>query len=119
MGAVAAAVTNQWALDGSRTRLRSLVVRLAPKGARVTVTCRGGACPFKATKRRTVSRDLAPVSFSRLFRRARLRAGARVTLTISAPETIEPDLHVPGRDGALPDPAIECRAPGETKGSPC
>ena len=31
--AVPAVVTNQWALDGSRTRLRALVVRLAPKGA--------------------------------------------------------------------------------------
>ena len=86
--AVAAAVTNQWALDGSRTRLRSLVVRLAPKGARVTLSCRGRTCPFKSTRRARSPRDLAPVSFSKLFRRARLRSGVRLTLTITAPETI-------------------------------
>jgi hypothetical protein len=117
--AVAAAVTNQWALDGSRTLLRSLVVRLAPKGARVTLSCRGGSCPFKGTKHRTVARNLAPVSFSSLFRRARLRAGVRVTVTITAPETIGRIYRYTTANGALPDPRIECRAPGEKKGSPC
>ncbi|MDA0162149.1 putative metal-binding motif-containing protein [Solirubrobacter ginsenosidimutans] len=117
--AVAAAVTNQWALDGSRTLLRSLVVRLAPKGAKVTLSCRGSSCPFKATKRSTVARDLAPVSFSKLFRRARLRAGTRLTLTITAPETIGRIYTYTTVNGSLPDPRIECRAPGETKGSAC
>jgi hypothetical protein len=117
--AVAAAVTNQWALDGSRTRLRSLVVRLAPRGARLTLTCRGRSCPFKGTKRRTVPRDLAAVSFSSLFRRARLRAGTRITLTITAPETISRIYTYRAANGALPDPKLECRAPGQTKGDPC
>ena len=117
--AVAAAVTNQWALDGSRTRLRSLVVRLAPKGARVTLTCRGNSCPFRSTKRRTVPRELAPVSFTSLFRRARLRPGLRLTLTITAPETISRIYTFKTANGSLPDPRTECRAPGETKGEPC
>jgi hypothetical protein len=117
--AVAAAVTNQWALDGSRTRLRSLVVRLAPKGAQVTLSCRGRTCPFKRTRRATVPRDLAPVSFTRLFRRARLRPGVRLTLTITAPETISRIYTYRTVGGALPDPRIECRAPGETKGTAC
>jgi putative metal-binding protein/hemolysin type calcium-binding protein len=117
--AVAAAVTNQWALEGSRTRLRSLVVRLAPKGARVTLSCRGSSCPFKATKRRTVPRDLAAVSFTSLFRRARLRAGTRITLTITAPETISRIYTYRAANGALPDPTLECRAPGQSKGDPC
>jgi hypothetical protein len=117
--AVAAAVTNQWALDGSRTLLRSLVVRLAPTGARVTLRCRGSSCPFKSTKRNTVARDLAPVSFSKLFRKARLRAGTRLTLTITAPETISRIYTYTTVNGALPDPRIECRAPGEAKGSAC
>jgi hypothetical protein len=117
--AVAAAVTNQWALDGSRTLLRSLVVRLAPKGARVTLACRGSTCPFKRTRRATVPRDLAAVSFTRLFRRARLRAGVRLTLTITAPETISRIYTYRTVGGALPDPRIECRAPGERKGTAC
>jgi hypothetical protein len=117
--AVAAVVTNRWALDGSRTLVRSLVVRLAPKGARVTLRCRGSSCPFKTTRRSTVARDLAPVSFSKLFRRARLRAGTRLTLTVTAPETIGRTYTYTVARGALPDPRVECRAPGETRGEPC
>jgi hypothetical protein len=117
--AVAAAVTNRWALDGSRTLLRSLVVRLAPKGAAVTLSCRGSSCPFKNTRRSTVARDLAPVSFSKLFRKARLRAGTRLTLTVAAPETISRIYTYTTVNGALPDPRVECRAPGQTKGDPC
>ena len=117
--AVAAAVTNQWALDGSRTLLRSLVVRLAPKGAAVTLSCSGRTCPFKNTRRRTVARDLAPVSFTSLFRRARLRAGTRLTVRVTAPETIGRIYTYTTANGALPDPRVECRAPGETKGQPC
>jgi putative metal-binding protein/hemolysin type calcium-binding protein len=117
--AVAAAVTNQWALDGSRTLLRSLVVRLAPKGAKVTLSCRGSSCPFKSTRRSTVARDLAPVSFSKLFRKVRLRAGTRLTLTVTAPETISRIYTYTTVNGSLPDPRVECRAPGETKGSAC
>ena len=86
--AVAAAATNQWALDGSRTRLRSLVVRLAPRGARVTLSCRGNTCPFKGAKRRTVCARSRPGLVHLLFRRARLRAGTRITVTLTAPETI-------------------------------
>src|SRR5262249_50306165 len=62
--AVAAAVTNQWALQGSRTLVRSLVVRLAPKGATVTLRCRGRSCPFKSTLTPTLPADLPPGSFS-------------------------------------------------------
>jgi hypothetical protein len=117
--AVAAAVTNQWALVGSRTLLRSLVVRLAPKGATVTLRCSGRSCPFRNTRRRTVARDLAAVSFSSLFRRARLRAGTKLTLTVNAPETIGRIYTYTTANGALPDPRIECRAPGQTKGDAC
>jgi hypothetical protein len=117
--AVAAAVTNRWALVRSRTLLRSLVVRLAPKGASVTLSCRGRSCPFRSTRRRTVARDLAPVSFSSLFRRARLRPGTRLTLTITAPETIGRIYTYTAANGALPDPRVECRAPGQTRGEPC
>jgi hypothetical protein len=117
--AVAAAVTNQWALDGSRTLLRSLVVRLAPKGAQVTLSCRGSSCPFKSTRRSTVARDLAPVSFTKLFRKSRLRAGTRLRVTITAPETIGRIYTFTTANGVVPEPRIECRAPGEAKGSAC
>ena len=79
-----------------------------------------GPCPFKATKRRTVARDLAPVSFSRLFRRARLRAGARVTVTITrAGDDRAGSTRTGPRTARCRIRAMECLAPGETKGSPC
>ena len=59
------------------------------------------------------------MSFTTLFRRARLRAGARVTVTISAPQTISRIYTYTAANGSLPDPGLECRAPGETKGAAC
>ena len=52
-----AVVSNQWAIARRYTRLLSLVVRNAPQGARVTLTCNGRDCPVKR-RRRTVSRNL-------------------------------------------------------------
>ncbi len=85
----------------------------------MTLSCRGKSCPFSRTQRRTVARDLAPVSFSRTFRRARLRSGARLTLTISAPESISRTFTYTVQRAALPDQRIVCRAPGDTAGQPC
>ena len=117
---VDALVTNRWALTATNTtRLRALVVRLAPRGAVVTLSCRGKSCPFSRAQRRTVSRNLAPVSFSSTFRRARLRSGVRLTLTITAPESIGRTFTYTVQRGALPDQRIVCRAPGDTAGQPC
>ena len=116
---VPALVTNRWAYAGNVTRLQTLVVRVAPKDAVVMLRCRGGSCPTTRTQRRTVPRDLAPVSFSRLFRGARLRSGTRVALTISAAESVSRTFTYTVRRGALPDATIVCRAPGDAKGDPC
>ena len=59
------------------------------------------------------------MSFTTRFRRARLRSGARVTVTISAPETLTRVYTFTAAAGALPDPKLECRAPGQLKGSSC
>ena len=116
---VPALVTNRWAVASGSTRLQTLVVRVAPKGAVATLSCKGGSCPFKSAKRRTVPRELASVSFSRLFRNTRLRSGARITLRITAAESISRTFTYTVRRDALPDVRIECRAPGAAKGDPC
>lgn len=116
---VSALVTNRWAYAGDVTRLQSLVVRLAPRGAVVTLGCKGASCPFKRTRRETVPRELARVSFSRLFRTARLRPGTRLTLRISAAESVARTFTYTVKRGALPEQTIVCRAPGDTKGDPC
>ncbi len=116
---VPALVSNRWAVLGSRTRLQALVVRVAPKGAVVRLSCRGSSCPFKRAQRRTVARDLDPVSFSRLFRGQRLRPGTRLTLTINLAESIGRTFTYTVRRGALPDSEIVCKAPGDAKGDRC
>jgi hypothetical protein len=116
---VPALVTNRWAVADGFTRLRTLVVRVAPKDSVVTLSCRGSSCPFKRAKRRTVPRDLASVSFSRFFRDERLRSGTRLTLRITADQSIARTFTYTVKRDALPDAKIECRAPGASKGDAC
>jgi len=116
---VPALVSNRWAVVGSRTRLQTLVVRVAPKDAVVRLSCRGSSCPFKRARTRTVARDLDPVSFSRVFRGVTLRPGTRLTLTINLAQSIGRTFTYTVRRGALPDSKIVCKAPGDAKGDPC
>jgi hypothetical protein len=110
---LAALVSARFAQGATVTTLRTLIVRNAPRGARVRVTCssRRLGCRFSSATR-TVARDLAPVSLGRLFRGARLRAGARITARVSAPEsTSRTYAYVIGR-GAPPSSRTTCQAPG-------
>jgi Putative metal-binding motif/RTX calcium-binding nonapeptide repeat (4 copies) len=118
-GQLNAVVSNQWVVTRAYARLRSLVVHNAPKGARISFTCKGRRCPFKRARRRTVSRDLARVVLHRGFRRARLRPGTRLRLTITAPETIGRTYTYVVKRGVLPTRTIVCRAPGEARGRSC
>ena len=79
-----AVVSNQWAVARTFARLRTLVVHNAPKGARIVLTCKGRGCPFKKARRRTVTRELQRIVLHRGFRRARLRVGTKLRLTITA-----------------------------------
>jgi Putative metal-binding motif/RTX calcium-binding nonapeptide repeat (4 copies) len=112
-------VSTNWQFGRTFTRLRALVVRNAPAGARITVACSGGGCPFKGTKRTTVPRDLAPVSLKRFFGNAKLRKRARVVVGITAAGVIGRTYTYRIKLGALPAQSIVCRAPGESKGRSC
>jgi len=116
---LAAVVTNQWAVSGAVTRLQTLVLRNAPAGARVTLTCAGRGCPIKRPRRRTVGRDLARVVLHAGFRRARLRPGARLTLAVRADGTIGRTYVFTVKRNALPVSRISCRAPGASRSEPC
>ena len=113
-----AVVANQWAVARAFTRLRSLVVRNAPKGARVVLSCNGRGCPFSgargARSRATCARRAAPA----------LPAGAPARrhpapVTITAAETIGRTYTYVVKRGALPTSTIVCRAPGEREGPAC
>jgi hypothetical protein len=112
-------ISANWRLARSYTRLRALIVRNAPKGARIALSCKGDGCPFRGTRRATVPRDLAPVALQRPFRRARLRSGARVVVRITARGTIGRTFTYTMQPRALPETRVVCRAPGAKKGTRC
>jgi hypothetical protein len=116
---LATVVSNRWVVARRSTRLRALVVRNAPLGARIVLRCEGRGCPFDRPRRRTVRRDLAKVVLHKGFRRARLRAGARLRLSITARETIGRTYTYTVQRGALPENRIVCRAPGASRGQAC
>jgi hypothetical protein len=113
-----ALVLNNWEVAGGVTRLRKLQVRNAPRGARIVFRCSGRGCPIRR-RARTVPRDLAPITLHNGFRRARLRPGTRLTVTVTAPETTGRTWSYVVKRGALPDPRTTCRAPGETRSRTC
>ena len=112
-------VSTNWQFARSYTRLLALVVRNAPRGARVAVRCSGRGCPFKGTKTVRVRRDLAPVSLRRFFASARLRAGAHIVVAVTAPGTVGRTYTFAIKLGALPATSIVCRDPGQKKGRAC
>ena len=115
---VPALVSNRWAVLGSRTRLQTLVVRVAPKDAVVRLSCRGSSCPFKRARTRTVARDLDPVSFSRVFRGVTLRPGTRLTLSINLAQSIGRTFTYTVRRGALPDSRDRLQGARRRQGGP-
>ena len=117
-GLLRSLVSTNWQY-GPFTRVKSLVVRNAPKGARIAVSCQGRGCPFRTTKRAKVSRDLKPVGFQRFFKRAHLHAGARVRVAVTAPGLVGRTYTYKIEFGDLPSQSTVCRAPGAKKGKAC
>jgi len=75
-----ARVIARWAVDGSRTRLRTLTATRLPDGATVRLRCTGRRCPFQA---RTVKPRRGRIVLPRADRR--LRTGQTLEVTVSAP----------------------------------
>ena len=114
-----AVVTNQWAVTRTHARLLALVVHGAPRGARIVLTCAGRGCPSKKAQRRRVTRELQRVVLHRPFRRARLRFGTRLKLTITAAGTVGRTYSYVVKRGQLPTKKTTCRAPGESRAQTC
>jgi hypothetical protein len=114
-----AVVSNQWVVTSRFARLTQLVVHNAPQGARIALTCKGRGCPSRKTRRRTVSRELQRIALHRAFRRARLGFGTRLTLRITAPQTIGRTYTYVVKRGELPRRTTTCRAPGQSRSRSC
>jgi hypothetical protein len=118
-GLLRSLVVSSFAYGNSSTGVRALVVRNAPKSARIALACGGPGCPFRATKRFTVPRDLAAVELTRFFKGAHLKPGARVTVTVTANGLVGRTYGYGFRREDIPSMSTVCRAPGELQERPC
>jgi len=113
-------VTASWRLTPSATQLRKLVVRNAPKDTRIVLTCTGPGCTFHKAKRLRVKRNLDPVGLDRFFGKGkRLRAGAKVTVVVTAAQAIGRTYTYVIKSAEVPAADIDCKAPGAKRGNPC
>ena len=116
-----AGLSAAWLLLGSDTRLQRLIVRNAPAGALIRVSCRrrGRRCAFPGARRRTVPRDLAPISLLRRSGKRRLRAGTRITVVVSATGFVTRTFRYTIVRNSAPDFVTTCRAPGAPRSFSC
>jgi hypothetical protein len=112
-------VANQWIFGSRFSRLQKLVVHNAPGGARVSFRCTGRSCPTRRTRRVTVRNVLTRVTLHRPFRRARLRPGTKLTVTITAAETVGRTYSYVVKRGEAPQTKVTCRAPGQRRSRSC
>jgi hypothetical protein len=112
-------VANQWVFGARFSRLVKLVVHNAPAGSQVTFRCAGRSCPTRRTRKVTVRSVLTRVTLHRPFRRARLRPGTKLTVTITAAETIGRTYAYTVKRADAPASTVTCRAPGQSRGRSC
>jgi hypothetical protein len=75
-----ARLTTGWRLFGKRTRVDTLTLAGAPKGAKVTVTCRGKGCAFK---KKTLTATGKAIKLANRFKRHKLQANTVITITVT------------------------------------
>ena len=114
-----AVVANQWVFGRGFSRLLKLVVHNAPGGARVAFRCSGRSCPTRRTRRVTVRNVLTRVTLHRPFRGKRLRPGTKLTVTITAAQTIGRTYTYVVKRGEAPATKVACRAPGARRSRSC
>lgn len=96
-----------------------LFVRHAVKGSTIKVACAGHGCPFTA-KRHAVKRNAAKVSLRGLLKGAKLRAGARVSVSVTRKRTVGIQLTLTIRAHAeQPGRKDLCLVPGAKHASRC
>jgi Putative metal-binding motif len=116
-GRLSAVVSNSFSTRGRWTRVSRLRVNDAPPGATVAVTCapKRRHCP----KPRTFTTDAqGKVTMTRMFKH-RLRYGARIEVTITAPNTVGKVVRFHLRRGHTPKSSTLCLPPGAAKPSAC
>src|SRR4051794_3160214 len=117
-GLLRSLVLSNWQFGDTYSRLRSMDIRNAPKGAQVSLSC--AKCTLKRTKTLTVARDLQPLTLKRFLGTARLKKGASVTVVVTAAGFVgRTYTYKVVRYGEFPAPSIVCTNPGAKEGRPC
>jgi hypothetical protein len=98
-------------LTRTGARINVLSVK-APKGVRITLTCRGRGCPLREVAQAT--RVWHIPQFER-----HLRAGTRLTITVSKTGYISKVTTITIRRGKAPARSDRCRLPGRTRLTRC
>jgi Bacterial Ig-like domain (group 3) len=95
------------------TQVTVLTIFGITPGMNVTLSCRGGGCPFKQTSVPTGSSssiNLVPV-----FHRHRLRVGAQITLRITRPQWVGKYYSFTVRRGRGPQIVLSCLGVGQAR----
>ena len=101
------------------TVIDDLFVRRARRGSTIRINCTGRGCPFKS-KSVAVRRDAARLSLKTALRRARLRAGTKVRVRLTFPQTIGLETTLTMRPNRKnPTRVDRCLVPGATRSSRC
>jgi hypothetical protein len=121
------AITWKFSTARSGTMVQRLLVKRIPPQASVNLTCAGTGCPFSAARNVTgkeckgrpctaskSKRHRSPytVNLSALFARVALPAGVRLTVSITASNTIGRAWHFTTRSGKPPSHMSSCLQPG-------
>jgi Putative metal-binding motif len=112
-----APITNRWQY-GSRTRVLQLEVSRLTAGTRVKVTCRTKAkgCPFAS---KTVAVRRGKAKLTSLFKHRRLKPGARIDVSITAPAAIGKLVRFTIRRNRIPKAQTLCIRPGARPAAHC
>ena len=118
LSVIPAKLERKWRVRGRRTILRRLRLTTLPDDALATVRCKGRRCPVK--KRSGRPDDAGVVDLRKLLRRRPLRAGQRITITVTAPGRVTRVIVLRPRKGKAPKGgAVLCLPAGATEPAGC
>ena len=115
---VDAFVSWTWSYNGAHTNIQQLGVTGIPHDGQVTVACRGGGC--RASEERfTPKRGNSVTLASSIIKAGVLTAGAKLQITISAPDSVAKVLTITTRRNNYPSVVKGCKLPGSTHPTTC
>ena len=100
------------------TVFRRLAVRSASAGSKISLSCKGGGCPFKV-RTRTVRATAASFSLTTLLGRARLRARAVLEVRVTKPSALGTAVRFKMRRAASPNVTMLCQQARASRLSAC